>query len=33
MNSFKESDLEKVIKGTGSDSVVICGTVTQFCVL
>lgn len=33
MNSFKESNLEKVIKENGCDAMLICGTVTQYCVM
>ena len=33
MNSFKESDLEKVVKENGCDGILICGTVSQYCVL
>ena len=33
MNSFKETDLEKVIKDNGCDALLICGTVSEYCVI
>lgn len=33
MNSFLESTLEREILSTGSDCILLCGTVTQFCVM
>lgn len=33
MNSFLESTLEEEIVRSGSDCIILCGTVTQFCVM
>lgn len=33
MNSFRDSGLDKVVKDNGCDSVLLAGTVTQYCVL
>ena len=33
MNSFRDSDLEKVVRENGCDTVLLCGTVSQYCVL
>ena len=33
MNSFRDSGLDKVVKDAGCDSILIAGTVTQYCVL
>ena len=33
MNSFQETDLEKVLRDRGCDTVVLAGTVAQYCVI
>lgn len=33
MNSFKDSGLDKAVKDNGCDAVLLCGTVTEYCVM